>query len=168
MKVTDKEKGLTAERLRELLDYSPETGEFRWRVRRGSARSGSVAGGQNLGYRTIRVDHTLYMAHRIAWLHAYSEWPEHEIDHVNGIKHDNRTVNLRKATRAENTENQRKVKKDTVSGLLGVSLDDRRNKFQARIKLNGKSSSLGYFDTAEEAHQAYLVAKRELHPFCTI
>lgn len=98
---------LTAERLRELLTYDPETGEFRWRYTRGCRARGQIAGTVTcLGYLTIAIDGRKYKAHRLAWLHVHGEWPYPEIDHINRIKLDNRLVNLRRATRAENNANR--------------------------------------------------------------
>jgi hypothetical protein len=150
---------LTAERLRELLDYNPETGIFRWNV---AARAGTVVGCLNRGYRVIRVDRMLYRAHRLAWLHVYGCWPTDEIDHINGIKDDNRLANLREVTCAENQQNRRSARTDNKTGLLGVSSS--QGGFQAQIKVNCKLFFLGRFATAELAHAAYLEAKRRLHP----
>lgn len=170
MKVADTETGLTDERLQELLSYDPETGEFKWRSnRRGTARAGSVAGTlSRYGYRLIKIDGRGYFAHRLAWLYVYGRWPVDQIDHINTDKNDNRIANLREATGPENSGNQRKARAGSTTGLLGVSWYRRRNKFKASIGLSGKIMYLGYFRTAEEAHQAYLKAKRELHSFCTL
>ncbi len=164
------EEALTAERLRELLSYEPETGEFRWRVGRGGT---AVAGGragckQTIGYRRIGVAGRTYWEHRLAWLHVTGTWPSDQIDHVNGVKGDNRIANLREATRSENQGNLRQARSDSKTGLLGVHWNKPNKKFMAQIMFSGKQKYLGLFDTAEQAHQAYLVAKRELHPFCTL
>lgn len=170
MKATDKDSGLTAERLRELLDYSPETGEIRWRVNRGgTARADSVAGTPNGdGYRKIHIAGRRYFVHRLVWVYVYGRWPVNQIDHINMDKDDNRIVNLREATNAENHGNQRKARTDNRTGLLGASWNKEAKKFHAQIQLDGKTKHLGYHRTAEEAHQAYIKAKRELHPFCTL
>lgn len=164
------EEALTAERLRELLDYSPETGEFRWRVDRGgTAGAGSVAGyTDSKGYCSIRIEGNDYLAHRVAWKYVHGAGPARGIDHRNGIRNDNRIVNLREATQSENMENQRKARADSKTGLLGTSRKTHSNKFRAQIKINGRSKSIGLFKTAEEAHQAYLKAKRKLHSHCTL
>ena len=99
---------LTAERLREVLAYDAETGVFTWRDNRGSrAPAGSVAGNvsHQRGYRQIRVDYNRYLAHRLAWLYVYGEWPAAQIDHINGQTEDNRIVNLRPATQRQNCLN---------------------------------------------------------------
>jgi len=95
--------------------------------------------------------------------------PENEIDHINGIRNDNRICNLREATKSENAQNQRKAPSHNKStGLIGASFDKRYKKFESKIHINGKSKFLGYFKTAIEAHNAYLTEKRLIHPFGTI
>jgi hypothetical protein len=161
----------TAERVRELLDYNPETGIFTWKVfRAGKAVAGSVAGKINShGYREIRVDGARIGAHRLAFLYVLGRLPKKQVDHKNGIRDDNRMENLREASTAENMQNLRKANADNKSsGLLGASWYGLTKKWQARIRVEGKQIHIGYFDTAEEAHAAYLKAKAELHPFQTI
>lgn len=165
----ENEEALTAERLRKLLDYSPETGEFRWRFgRRGVSAARVTWSPDSYGYYQISVDGRTYKAHRLAWLYVHGAWPPDQIDHINGIRGDNRIVNLREATRAENQGNQRKARSDNKTGLLGVFRAGGSSKFRAQICLRGNKLHIGYFSTAEEAHQAYLAAKRELHTFCTL
>lgn len=90
---------LTLERVKELLHYDQETGLFYWNAKRGRCAKLSVAGSWNsYGYRRIKVDGRGYPAHRLAWLHVHGRWPQGEIDHINGIKHDNRIANLCEAT----------------------------------------------------------------------
>lgn len=160
---------LTPERLREVLNYNPETGVFTWRVRMGNRRAGEVAGSINTqGYVQLRVDRRQGLAHRLSWLHVYGHWPAHQIDHINGDRADNRICNLRDATRAENSQNMRSPHKDSVSKYLGVTWHKACRKWWARICIDGRRISLGYFDTESDAADAYVAAKRELHPFVTI
>ncbi len=160
---------LTAERARELLDYNPETGTFTWRVGRGNARAGSRAGYKRPdGYVFISVDGKNYYAHRLAWLMTHGVWPTSDTDHINGVTGDNRISNLREASRALNLQNQRVPSANNTSGYLGVSFDSNRQSFNAKISIQGKGLNLGYFHDVEEAYQAYLTAKRRLHPGCTI
>ncbi len=164
-----KEEALGADRLKELLSYNPDTGEFLWLVSGGGVAAGRVAGRRHgKGYRAVTVTGRLYLAHRLAWLYVHGEWPEDEIDHKNGVRDDNRIANLREANKSQNQGNQRKARTDSYTGLLGASWERGGNKFRAQIRLNGKKKHLGLFNTAEEAHAAYIKAKRELHPFCTI
>jgi hypothetical protein len=160
---------LSAERLRELLDYDPETGVFRWKAvsSKNQVRVGDVAGCvETNGYRRIRVYGRAYQAHRLAWLHVYGRWPVGEIDHINGAKDDNRISNLREATRSENLQNQRRATRGSKTGFLGVYPSF--GKFGAQIMLAGKTRHIGTFETAEQAHAAYVRAKRELHPGGTL
>jgi hypothetical protein len=161
---------LTAERLRELLDYDPETGVFLWKVNRSIGKAGQVAGGLSkaLGYRTIGIDSRLYYGHRLAWLYVHGRWPEGVIDHINGDRTDNRISNLREVHQRVNVENRRAVRKDSATGLMGVYRDKGTTKLQARITARKVRYDLGWFDTAEEAHAAYLKAKRKLHEGCTL
>lgn len=156
---------LTADRLREVLDYNPETGEFRWRV----TNSTKVPAGTRAGYRSARdgywrvqVDNRMFLSHRLAWLYVYGRWPEAEIDHINLIRDDNRLANLREASRAQNSRNLR-AHRDNRAGLKGVSRDLRSGRYEAAIMAEGERRRLGWFATAEEAHQTYCKAVEELH-----
>lgn len=152
------------EQVLDLLIYEPDTGLFFWRVnRRGQKKQGDKAGGvsASTGYIYIGLgNRKRYAAHRLAWLCTHGEWPDGEIDHINGVRSDNRIVNLRVVTPAANRQNMQKARGQV--GLLGVRRNGKR--FSALIKLDYKSHYLGTFDTPEEAHQAYVTAKRALHP----
>lgn len=100
--------GLTVAQLRDALSYDAETGVFRWRHDRSSmARAGQVAGNVSHrgGYRLIRVNYTRFLAHRLAWFYVHGEWPQGELDHINGRPDDNSIGNLRPATRQQNVWN---------------------------------------------------------------
>src|SRR5579862_7745832 len=98
---------ITPERLKEVLDYDPATGEFRWKTRLGGkAVAGRVAGYLDRGYISIRIDRRIYMAHRLAWLWVYGVWPEGWLDHINRKKNDNRIDNLRLAEPWQNQANK--------------------------------------------------------------
>jgi len=154
---------ITQEFLREWLHYDPTTGLFVWRVTRAhNATAGSRAGSlQQKGYRVIALRGRVYREHRLVWLYVHGSWPEKEIDHVNGVRHDNRIANLRSVTGSVNCQNKKRARRDNKLGLLGVW--QRRSRFVASIWVCGASKHIGMFDTAEEAHVAYLKAKRQLH-----
>lgn len=163
-------KTLTASRLRELLDYSPSSGVFKWRVApTGRREIGGVAGCEDRsGYLKIGVDGRLYAAHRLAWLYVYGEWPVPAIDHINGVKTDNRITNLRAAGQDINSQNRRGANRGNTSGLLGVCWSRHHRKWIAQISANGEKVMLGGFDDRRDAYDAYLKAKHLLHPGNTL
>lgn len=162
---------LSAERLREVLHYDPETGAFTWKVRTSNRVSvGAVAGAMlKTGYLSICIDRKFYRAHRLAWLFVHGEWPNADIDHLNGIRTDNRFVNLRAASRSVNQQNLRAARGSTASGMLGVYRSDKKGKpWRSCIKVDGVDRHLGNYATPEDAQAAYIDAKRKLHEGCTI
>lgn len=164
---------LTAQRASELLDYDSDTGIFKWKVdvgRWGRTKAGTVTGSPDLnGHLRIQVDGTLYYAHRIAWLMSTGSWPVGDIDHMDGCPSNNRFSNLRDVLHQTNTENRRRATKNKASGMpMGVSIDKRDGGIRADITVDGKARSLGRFKNPEQAHEAYLKAKRGLHAGCTI
>lgn len=157
---------ITQNELKELLHYDPETGVFTWKVDRGSrykagSRAGSVG---SYGYREIRLSNKLYKEHRLVWLYVYGVWPEFELDHINGVTGDNRLCNLREATSLENKQNA-SIRSDNTSGHTGVCWHKRARKWMAYIAVNNKIKYLGLHKTIDEAKEAYLKAKEELHTF---
>ena len=160
---------LTAEKVRELLDYDPETGVFTWRVAKGRKSKGMLAGCiDHYGYVQIGIDGTHYKGHRIAWLITNGAWPSEHIDHRNGVRNDNRSANLREASQSINMQNLLRPMEGNTSGFLGVCWDTEKQSFMAQIKTKGKNKFLGRFTDPNEAHAAYLDAKRRLHAGCTI
>jgi len=153
---------LTAARLRDLLDYDPETGLLSWRGGQGRAYR-RVGTKHPLGYLRVCVDGRDYLAHRLAWLHVHGEWPPAQIDHRNGCRQDNRIANLRLATNPENHQN-RKMQRNNTSGWPGVR-EDRPGRWIAKVKTGGKYRHLGTFATFEEARDARIAAKAEDHQF---
>jgi len=135
-------------------------------IRRGKAAAGKISGSKDhAGYLIIKIDYKAYKAHRLAWLYVYGAWPIDQIDHINGIKNDNRIKNLREASNRQNSHNKHCIQKNSTTGFTGVSFVKSTNKFRAHISINGKFNSLGVYETAEEAHEVYLKNKRALHGF---
>lgn len=158
---------ISHERLRSVLDYNPETGLFTRVVRSGAKMPGDVAGTRHThGYVQICQDGRLYLAHRLAWLWMTGSFPSNEIDHINGVKDDNRFANLRDVAKSVNLENITRPRRNGTSGFLGVS--PARRGWQAKIQVNGRTIWLGDYEDPAEAHQAYLTAKRSLHAGCTL
>ena len=151
----------SVERLRELLDYDQYTGVFRWKVsRRSTARAGSIAGFMRNGYRTIGIDRTVYMAHRIAWKMVTGKDPFDTIDHINHKQDDNRIDNLREATRRQQSQNRRAFGR---SEYLGVTWNKKARKWQTYIQIDGKPTYLGLFACEAEAAKAYDAAAAKHH-----
>lgn len=148
---------LTQEILKKHLHYDCDTGIFKW------IKSDNVAGTENRGYILIRINNNRYFAHRLAWLYVYGTFPKNDIDHINGIRNDNRLINLRDVTRSVNLQNLKKCYSNNKSGLLGVSWNKKANKWQASIGLNGKLIYIGMFNDKYDAHKEYLNKKHLIH-----
>lgn len=151
---------LTRERLLEVLEYNQETGVFVRRIStNNNSKVGDVAGSHDTqGRIQIRIDGKFYSAHRLAWFYVHGEWPPQQIDHINMVRDDNRIANLRLANNAQNKANAA-LRPDNRSGFKGVTNKDGR--YRARIRIEGRLHSLGYFATPEEAHEAYKRAARK-------
>lgn len=136
------------------LDYSPNTGEFTWKIpttRR--VKSGDIAGHDHTGgYLAIGFKNKTYFAHRLAWFYIHGIWPENEIDHRDGNRKNNKLDNLRDASINQNRRNT-KIHSDNSIGFKGVRKN--RSRFSARIWVNNREQSLGTYDTPEEAAHAY-------------
>lgn len=151
---------ITQAELKERFNYDPETGIFT------SKKTGKRVGykgstSSDRGYLRTKVNNKNYLMHRLAWLYMYGEDPN-IIDHINGIKTDNRISNLRNANSQINNQNLKNAKSHNISGYLGVNV--RKNgKFGARIQTQKGEIWLGTFDCPKKAHEVYLKAKAEFH-----
>lgn len=155
--------------LHELLDYNAKTGAFSWKKPRRGVKTGVQLGCDNgSGYLRITVAGKSEYAHRLAWMYVNGHWPTQTVDHINGNRGDNRIANLRLATYAENMQNIRQATKKSESKVLGVSWHKRAGKWQVHISVGRNKKYLGLFKDKSEAQQAYIAAKRDLHPFSTI
>lgn len=159
----------TKEELFSKFTYNPEDGLFRYKndPSRGGTlgKKGDVAGrALSAGYPSIRVNDCLIFCHRMAWLFVHGEWPADgmTIDHINGIKTDNRICNLREASRSQNQVN-RKIHSNNKSGVRGVSWDNNKQRWFAVIFFENKRYGLGYYKNIEDAKSAYQKKAEELH-----
>jgi hypothetical protein len=160
---------ITQNELKEALYYDAETGVFTWKTITTIAcryKIGDIAGSlNNKGYIVIGINNKVMKGHRLAHLYEYGIMPK-EVDHINGIKHDNRISNLRDVSSAGNSQNRRKAKVNNSTGYLGVGKHG--NQFIATITVNYKRYNLGCYDSPELAHDVYIDMKRKLHATCTI
>lgn len=155
------------------LSYCPESGNFHWIRPPEMARRinvGDRAGTTNSkGYVVIKFGGSTYRAHRLAWFFAYGSWPSQQIDHINGVRNDNRIANLRDVSPRTNSQNRKRANANNSNGLLGVSKCTERGGFIAQIRRpDGRMKHIGRFDTPEQAHAAYLLTKKALHEGSTL
>ena len=168
MKKQTKTETVEVEYLRERLHYDPETGKLFWKDHEdmpSSWRSRYVGkeaftSDNGTGYRSGSVGGVLLRSHRVAWAIYYGKWPEKQLDHINGIKSDNRLDNLREVSNQENQRNM-PVRKNNSSGVNGVRWHKGAEKWVAFIVVDRKSLHLGSFDTIEEAAKARQEANKK-------
>ena len=148
------ERTLTASRLRELVVLVD--GDLRWRKLERNRRPGPIGTTSAKGYRVAKVDRRSYGVHRLVWLYHHGAWPDGELDHIDADKLNNDISNLRIATRSENMQN--------LAGRGTAFKPNRKVKqWEARIYDRGRAIHIGSFLTEQEAHDAYLAAKRRRH-----
>lgn len=158
--------GVSIEELRGALSYDSETGHLTWLVKK-PGRIRTMAGGVNSrGYVVLSFNGRQLKATRVAWALHYGKWPDGVIDHINHDKQDNRLCNLRDVSVAVNTQNQVRAMAGSRSSLLGVFPAGSR--WASKLVVNGRRVYLGVFATPEEAHSAYVEAKRLHHDGCTL
>lgn len=156
------------EYLRERLDYDSETGEFTWKSSPRNGWNGKPAGWKTLdtratgGYVMVKLDYVDYYAHRLAWKYITGKDPEHGIDHINGIRDDNRFCNLREATQSQNSMNA-KIQSNNTSGVKGVSRVKRTGRWKAELDFKKKRYVIGTFETIDQAAKAVALKREELH-----
>jgi hypothetical protein len=156
---------MTAEFIRNIMNYDQETGEFSWREGRRfrgvrAAPGESVGRINNIGYVTVTICNIAYFAHRLAWLYVHGEWPADVIDHRDGNPSNNAFSNLRAATQAQNSRNRRKSA-SSASRFKGISKSN--SNYRAYIMLDNVHTYLGTYQTQEEAHAVYRAAAEKLH-----
>lgn len=140
---------VTAEHLKKLFDYSPATGKLTRRFSFKVAAKGSEGVLWNNGYRMVSLNDRPIGVHRLIWRMVHGVWPEN-IDHINGVRDDNRIENLRNVSTHENARNVCQTR-DTATGVMGVYLNKVGKPYRVRIAHEGKNLNLGCFDTLEEA-----------------
>lgn len=176
---------VSVERLRTIISYDPKTGALTWLPRTSDwfrktnhdsehrakiwnaryAGTPALAAIEKWGYGHGDILAKRYKAHRVAWALFHGAWPEHEIDHINGIRSDNRITNLRCVTHKDNGRNVA-LSSANKSGVIGVCWDSRCEKWSAQIKVNQKKIHLGLFENIESAAEARKRAEMEygFHP----
>ena len=152
----------------ERLSYDSRTGIFKWKSRAAShvpkgAKAGTLE--KSSGYVRIKISGRKYRAHRLAWLIVYGSFPPDQLDHINGIRHDNRIINLRAVTHAENSRN-RALDIRNKSGYTGITYNKKTNKWLAKIGGTDKRVHLGCFENKEDAVEARRIAEinHNYHP----
>ena len=152
--MADKYSTPTQSILRQLYWYNPITGELI------SRRTNKPIGWQDDGYLHATLQNKDYRLHRLIWMYLHDRWPTEMIDHINGIKTDNRMCNLREVTAKQNAENRNKV--NAISGLKGV-FPASNNRWKAAIGHKGQTINLGIFNSKEEAYDIYCKASKVFH-----
>lgn len=153
---------LTQTHLHTLFNYDKDTGIFTHKFTKGRlGKKDSIAGCvSSKGYTVIKVNSKPYKAHRLAWLYVYGCMPEKQIDHINGVKDDNRIDNLRTVTDAQNSKNL-PMCKNNISGIVGVYFCKTMKRWTSHIGVNGKTKTLGRFKTMEDAISVRKEAERK-------
>lgn len=160
----DKNLGDLSGRVRELFNYDPNDGHLRWKVTRQRINKGDIAGyiSKSDGYRYVCFDYNELLAHRIIWLLMTGDWPKSQIDHKNGIRDDNKWINLREATNSQNGRNKG-AQKNNKLGVKGISYDAGRNQYRLRMRIKGKDYMIGRYNTLEEAIEWQKLAEEEFN-----
>ena len=152
---------MNIDELKSLLSYNPDTGVIRW-IAKGKGRIKKKEAGTLLhsGYAGICIGSKRWQSHRIAWALHYGKLPKDQIDHINGIRTDNRICNLREASNAQNGKNLG-LSKANKSGVKGVYFDKSNNKWRAFIKVNFKQIDLGRYVNLQDAINARMIAEQQ-------
>lgn len=159
---------LTADRLKQLISYNPQTGEV---VRISSIRKTKIGKSpkskNEYGHLQMHADGHNYSVHRLIWLYMTGSWPDGLVDHIDNNPQNNVFSNLRCVSRSENAQNIKGAHADSSTGYLGVTLTS-KGKYIAQISTRGVKKCLGSFDCPQKAHDAYMKAKKEIHAASTI
>lgn len=158
---------VTWEELNYLFSIDPDAGTIKWKNPPGKKSEwlyGKPAGnfGHIFGYVNVCINKKDYKRHRLIWFYVHRKWPPSDLDHINGVRNDDRISNLRLATRSQNCWNSAKPSTNK-SGHKGVSWSKEKRKWRASIRCENKWSHLGYFDNIDDALIARLSAEQRLH-----
>lgn len=155
---------MTQIEIRNLVNYDENIGKMVWKeiLPYHRAKVGDFVGTlHHSGYYYVTINKVYYGIHRLIWLYVHGKFPTNVIDHINGIRSDNRLCNLREATQQQNCMNRRKNVNNT-SGYTGVVLDKRTGNWNAQTKIMKKNIHIGTFKTPEDANDAYIRYVKEL------
>jgi hypothetical protein len=164
LRLPGKDEELTLDVAQKLFTYDPVSGRLTRKINYGNTKPGSL-GAVNSGYYRFKVGQNIYKAHRLAWFLTYGGWPEN-IDHINGVRSDNRLENLRAATAGENSKNVAK-RTGTKTGEAGITINENPvNKYSVRVGNNHDRVHVGVYSNLEEAIQARDAALKQYgyHP----
>jgi hypothetical protein len=151
--------------LHRILDYDFLTGIFRWKINKQNIKLGAIAGSKNFrGYIRIGINGKDYRAHRLAWLYMVGEWPSDILDHEDRNPSNNKFSNLRLSNSKHNLENQNMNKTKKWKAIPGVYFDPKRNYWNIRLNINGKSKSFGSFFDKDEAEEECKKQRRIHYP----
>jgi hypothetical protein len=152
---------LTQKRLKEVLHYDPETGDFIWRVSLNrSTHVGDIAGYINHGYIEIGIDCRRHYAHRLAFLYMEGYFPEHTVDHIDRYPDNNKWENLRHVTQSCNARNTG-LFRHNKSGITGVYWSKEDHRWVSQICIKNKTKRLGQYKNKTDAAQARWEAEVE-------
>ena len=142
------------------VSYDQKTGYIVWTAKTGRKTVvGKHVGSEHSGgYLEMSINGFRLFAHQVAWLLMTGEWPEWQIDHINGDRKDNRWENLRRAEQRLNSANMKR-RPNNKSGRKGV-VQTKSGNWQAFIHIDGKTKSLGTYTCREVAHRACVMAAR--------
>lgn len=154
---------ISQDKLKEFLDYDPDTGELTWKKKPSkkvakNSRAGSLS---KDGYRHVIFSGKKYPEHRLIWFYVHGEFPKEQIDHINHKRDDNRLCNLREVTHSENARNRTKNKSSKVQEV-GIWFCKKRQRYIAEITLNQKKVYQRSFENIDDAIQARKEKAKEL------